>query len=157
MTLHHQACIQELGRCTVMGCAQPITCPAEADGARPAQRAIRRRIRERAASFFRNRESRYQTRFLTVLVEAERAEREERYQEAESCYAELMNLWEHPGVGGSKELDAALDGRSVKEIRDLARMLRSVSEDAPIPRVYKLLAVLAFLVVVLAIVSVSRL
>ncbi len=51
-TTHHQACLEELGRCPVAGCAAPVPGAA----ARPATsesegEAIRRRVRERARAF----------------------------------------------------------------------------------------------------------
>ena len=51
-TVHHQACLEELGRCTVLGCGEAAApaSPAAAGGARS---AIRERIRSRVQSFVR--------------------------------------------------------------------------------------------------------
>ncbi len=53
-TEHHQACLEELGRCPVAGCATPGTAP-DAAAPRPATiddaERLRRRVRERARRF----------------------------------------------------------------------------------------------------------
>lgn len=53
-TLHHGVCISELGHCTVMGCAQPITreaLPLPQLHESPARRRVREQLNGRVRSF----------------------------------------------------------------------------------------------------------
>lgn len=58
-TVHHGGCIAELGRCTVLGCAQPITreaLPLPPAWESPARRQVRERASGRASEWVRARE-----------------------------------------------------------------------------------------------------
>lgn len=53
-TVHHRACVEELGRCTIAGCERPMAAPRRAAAAAvgaAATEAVRRRLAARAADF----------------------------------------------------------------------------------------------------------
>lgn len=58
-TVHHGACIAEIGRCTVLGCRQPITreaLPLPPPLESPVRREVRQRAAGKAHQFLRGRE-----------------------------------------------------------------------------------------------------
>ena len=103
-TTHHAACLEELGRCTVLGCGRelapaPGPAPGQEDPALSArQRAIRERIRARTRGFVqehftrRGPESLQEARLRGAVEGAREALRERRWQEALEFLRDLRQL-----------------------------------------------------------------
>ncbi len=94
-TTHHRACIQELGRCSVYGCEEPID-PGSGDEIMlhesPAMRKIRARYRNRARQFVRNNTRDLRGRIEEALEFALISEAEGHWEAAGEAYWDLAYL-----------------------------------------------------------------
>jgi hypothetical protein len=137
-TTHHEACLAELGRCTVRGCEREVvvarTPEVEARlAARSAvYREVQRRIRARVRGFVRDNcrpaSDRHAvdpvTRIDDVLRAAEAARRDGRWLDAAAAFEEVVRrISDLPAQEGSVRLDA-----TAADARAQAVAMRSQSE-----------------------------
>lgn len=141
-TAHHLACIAELGRCTVMGCARPLlaaavpiadTDPVRSRAWREVQRRIRGRVREFVLTHCRSPalDAAELRRLLGVtLAAAERAERSGELEEAAELYGEVARIetLARPGDldGAPRRVDADLARELSETLQARARSRRRV-------------------------------
>lgn len=163
-TTHHAACLEELGRCTVMGCGRELapargSAPGQEDPALSArQRAIRERIRARARGFVqehftrRGPESMQEARLRGAVEGAREAMRERRWQEALEFLRDLRQLEAElpPEVLARVPDRPGNDPREIARLMDVAAAQRRTLFHVVIFVMAPVLALMFWLAVVLA-------
>jgi hypothetical protein len=137
-TTHHRACIQELGRCSVYGCEEPID-PGSGDEIMlresPAMRKIRARYRDRARQFVRNNTRDLRGQIEEALEFARISEAERHWEAAAEAYSDLAYLERRAIARRDRSLETIVGRMTAAAARAKARKMRSKHVDAVVLKV----------------------
>jgi hypothetical protein len=137
-TSHHEACIEELGRCTVFGCARPLVAPpvelVEGKPVRPRVRSrffrdLQARVRARARSFVQTQSSQPTAReelaglLELALDQAERAMSRAKWAAAAEWWGEAARL---ETIARPGDLDHARRRIDADRGREIASALQTI-------------------------------